>query len=79
MTIPIRLLKKYCDENSMDYDFIKEGTKSYENNEKTPIKNNVKDFDSKIESGHAMNITNNQVGIEIQCLFCKVPLENRYY
>ena len=68
---------KYCDENSMDYDFIKEGTKSYENNEKTPIKNNVKDFDSKIESGHAMNITNNQVGIEIQCLFCKVPLENQ--
>ena len=68
---------KYCDENSMDYDFIKEGTKSYENNEKTPIENNVKDFDSKFESGHAMNITNNQVGIEIQCLFCKVPLENQ--
>jgi hypothetical protein len=68
---------KYCDENSMDYDFIKEGTNSYENNEKTPIENNVKDFDSKFESGHAVNITNNQVGIEIQCLFCKVPLENQ--
>ena len=70
---------KYCDENPMDYDFIKEGTKSYENNGKTPIENNVKNFDSKskFESGHAMNITNNQVGIEIQCLFCKVPLENQ--
>ena len=37
----------------------------------------MEDFDSKFESEHDMDIANNQVGIEIQCLFCKVPLENQ--